>query len=112
MQSSLANCVVMYEREDPSSKNMFAFFVISPLLTDVTAVFKIIGLGLLRHKVMVLYSEGHEYKVSFGLTPLSEWWLAKLDGRVGVVVGSPCCVFSEAGAACILTDAGGVVSDD
>ena len=59
---------------------------------------------------MVLYSEGHEHKVSFGLTPFSEWWLAKLGGRVCVVVGSPCCVFSEAGAACILTDAGGVVS--
>ena len=47
----------------------------------------------------MLYSEGHEYKVSFGLTPFSELWLAKLDWRVGVVIGSPCCVFSEAGAA-------------
>ena len=52
------------------------------------------------------------HKVSFGLTPVSELWLAKLDRRVGVVVGSPCCVFSEAGAACILTDARGEVSDD
>ena len=60
----------------------------------------------------MLYSEGHEYKVSFGLTPFSELWLARLDRRVGVVVSSPCCVFSEAGAACILTDAGGEVSDD
>ena len=60
----------------------------------------------------MLYSEGHEYKVSFGFNPFSELWLAKLDGRVGVVVGSPCSVFSEAGAACILTDAGGEVSDD
>jgi len=61
---------------------------------------------------MVLYSEWHEYKVSFGLTPFSELWLAKLDGRVGVVVGTPSCVFSEAGVACILTDAGREVSDD
>ena len=60
----------------------------------------------------MLYSEWHEHKVSFGLTPVSELWLAKLDGRVGVVVGSPCCLFSEAGAACILTDAEGEVSDD
>ena len=60
----------------------------------------------------MLYSEGHEYKVSFGLTPFSELWLAKLDGSVGVVVGSPCCVFPEAGAAYILTDAGGELSDD
>ena len=62
-----------------------------------------------RHSVV---TEGHKYKVSFGLTPFSELWLAKLDGRLGVVVGSPCCVFSEAGAACILTGAGGEVSDD
>ena len=61
---------------------------------------------------MVLYSEGHEYEVSFGLTPVSEVWLARLDGRVGEVVGSPCCVFAEASAACILPDAGGEVSDD
>ena len=47
----------------------------------------------------MLYSEGHEYKVSFGFNPFSELWLAKLDGRVGVIVGSPCSVFSEAGAA-------------
>ena len=60
----------------------------------------------------MLGSEWHEHKVSFGLTAVSELWLAKLDGRVGVVVGSPCCVFSEAGAACILTDAGVDVSDD
>ena len=60
----------------------------------------------------MLYSEGHDYSVSFGLTPFSEWWLARLDPRVGVVICSPCCVFSEAGAACILTDAGGEVSDD
>ena len=45
MQSSLASCVVMYERDDPSSINMFAVFVISPLLTEVTAVFRIIGFG-------------------------------------------------------------------
>ena len=61
---------------------------------------------------MVLYSEWHEYKASFGSTPFSELWLSMLDRRVGVVVGSPCCVFSEAGAACILTDAGGEVIDD
>ena len=61
---------------------------------------------------MALYSEGHEYKVSFGLTPFLEWWVAKLDGRVVVVVGSPCCVFFEVGAAYILPDAGEVVSDD
>ena len=62
---------------------------------------------------MVMHSEGHEYNVSLGWTPFSELWLAKPDGRVGVVVGSPCCVFSEAGAAYILTDAGGWgVSDE
>ena len=51
-------------------------------------------------------------EASFGLTPFSELWLSKLDGRADVVVGLPCCVFSEAGAACILTDAGGEVIDD
>ena len=102
----------MYERDDPSSINVFAVFVISPLLTEVTAVFRIIGFGWLWHEVTVLYSEGHEYKVSFWLTPFSELWQAKLDGRVGVVVGSPCCVFPEAGAAWILTDAGGELNDD
>ena len=45
MQSYLANCVVMYERDEPSSTDMFAVFVISPLLTEVTAVFRIIELG-------------------------------------------------------------------
>lgn len=61
---------------------------------------------------MVLYCEWHEYKVSFGLTPFSELWSAKLDGRVGVVVGSSYGVFSETGAACILIDGGGCVSGD
>ena len=43
----------------------------------------------------MLGSEWHEHKVSFGLTPVSELWLAKLDGRVGVVVGLSCCVMQE-----------------
>ena len=54
MQSSLANCVVMYERDDPSSISMFAVFEISPLLTEVTAVFKRVGLTVARGHGVVL----------------------------------------------------------
>ena len=59
---------------------------------------------------MALYSEWHKNKVSFGLTSFLGLWLAKLDGGGDVVVDSPCNIFSEAGAACILTNAGETIS--